>query len=235
MDAQLRALIDLQKIDARIAALEVEAARIPREIAAVRGAVEAARAQVEQTKTRLDAARKEQRALEKDLEVVQAKRVKTEGRLYEVKTNKEYSAVLVEIEDIKQEKARMEDQILTLMEAHERLGVEIREAEAYHKGRQAQGQEEEAQLQAALAEVEADLALVRRERSELAATLPAPTLADYDNLLRARGGLAIAEVAKPQSCGGCRVTLPPQRLQELKQQNALIRCESCGRYLYWMP
>jgi predicted nucleic acid-binding Zn-ribbon protein len=25
----------------------------------------------------------------------------------------------------------------------------------------------------------------------------------------------------------------PQRLQELKQQNALIACESCGRYLYW--
>jgi predicted nucleic acid-binding Zn-ribbon protein len=235
MDAQLRTLIDLQAIDARIATLEVEAARIPREIAALRGAVEAARAQVEQTKARLDAARKEQRALEKDLEVIQTKRVKTEGRLYEVKTNKEYSAVLVEIEDIKQEKARMEDQILTLMEAHERLGVEIREAEAHHKARDAQGKEEETGLQAALREVEADLGLVRRERSDLAAKLPPAILADYDNLLRARGGLAIAEVAKPQSCGGCRVTLPPQRLQELKQQNALIRCESCGRYLYWMP
>jgi len=235
MDAQLRTLIELQAVDSRIAGLEADAARIPREIAAVQAAVEAARVQVEQTKARLDAARKEQRALEKDLEVVQTKRVKTEGRLYEVKTNKEYSAVLVEIEDIKQEKARMEDQILTLMEAHERLGVEIREVEERYRARETQGREEEAALQSTLREVETDLALVRRERADLAATLPGPVLRDYDTVLRARAGLAIAAVAKPQSCGGCRVTLPPQRLQELKQQNALIRCESCGRYLYWMP
>jgi predicted nucleic acid-binding Zn-ribbon protein len=41
-------------------------------------------------------------------------------------------------------------------------------------------------------------------------------------------------VAKPNFCGGCRVTITPQRLQELRQQNALIHCESCGRYLYWV-
>ena len=106
MDPQLKTLIDLQAVDARIAALEADAARIPREIAALHAAVGEARTQVEQTKARLDSARKELRALEKDLEIIQGRRVKCEARLYEVKTNKEYSAVLVEIEDIKQEKAR---------------------------------------------------------------------------------------------------------------------------------
>ena len=48
----------------------------------------AERKQVEQAKAQLDAARKDQRAKEKDLEVVQGKRSKTEARLYEVKTNK---------------------------------------------------------------------------------------------------------------------------------------------------
>jgi predicted nucleic acid-binding Zn-ribbon protein len=28
--------------------------------------------------------------------------------------------------------------------------------------------------------------------------------------------------------------MTPQRLQELRQQNTLIHCESCGRYLYWV-
>ena len=40
-------------------------------------------------------------------------------------------------------------------------------------------------------------------------------------------------MTKPNSCGGCRMTITPQRLQELRAQNALIPCESCGRYLYW--
>ena len=63
---------------------------------------------------------------------------------------------------------------------------------------------------------------------------PSPAvLADYDKLLKARGGLALAQVIKPNFCGGCRMTVTPQRLQELRAQSALLPCESCGRYLYW--
>ena len=141
MDGNLQTLISLQAIDTRIAALEADAARLPKEIAAIHAAVEDAKKQAEQAKARLDAARKDQRAKEKDLEVVQAKRSKNEARLYEVKTNKEYSAVLIEIEEIKQEKARMEEEVLVLMEAQERLAGDIREAEARFKQRESEGRE----------------------------------------------------------------------------------------------
>ena len=233
MDGNLQTLINLQAIDTRIAVLEADAARLPKEIAAIHAAVEDAKKQVDQTKTRLDAARKDQRAKEKDLEVVQAKRVKNEARLYEVKTNKEYSAVLIEIEEIKQEKARMEEEVLVLMEAQERLTGEIRDAERRFKERESQGRGEEATLKEQLRGIETDLAAVRTERKELAGKLPANILSDYDRILRARGGLALVPVAKPNFCGACRMTITPQRLQELRAQSSLIPCESCGRYLYW--
>jgi len=235
VDAQLKTLIDLQGVDTRIAAHEAEAARLPKEIAAVHAAIETAKKDVEAGKARLDAAKKDQRAREKDLEVVQAKRSKTEARLYEVKTNKEYSAVLAEIEEIKQEKGRVEEEILVLMESQERLTADIKDSEARFKAREAQGRQEEAALQEKLRGVEADLALVRTERAELAKQLPVPVLADYDKLLKARGGLALAQVVKPNLCGGCRMTVTPQRLQELRAQTAPLPCESCGRYLYWLP
>jgi predicted nucleic acid-binding Zn-ribbon protein len=235
MDQQLQLLISLQAIDTRIGALEADAGRLPKEIAAIHAAVEESRKQVEQTKTRLDAARKDQRAKEKDLEVVQAKRAKNEARLYEVKTNKEYSAVLIEIEEIKQEKARMEEEVLVLMEAQERLSGDIREADSRFKQRESQGRSEEATLKEQLRGIETDLAAVRTERKELAAKLPANILADYDRILRARAGLALVPVAKPNFCGACRMTITPQRLQELRAQSSLIPCESCGRYLYWLP
>ncbi len=167
MDAQLKTLIDLQGVDTRIAALETEAARLPKEIAAIHAALLTMKQQVDSAKALLDAARKDQRAREKDLEVVQAKRSKTEARLYEVKTNKEYSAVLAEIEDIKQEKGRVEEEILVLMESQERTAADIKEAEARYKTREAQGKQEEAAFQAKLREVETELAGVRTERSEL--------------------------------------------------------------------
>jgi predicted nucleic acid-binding Zn-ribbon protein len=223
VDAQLKTLIDLQGVDTRIAAHEGEAARLPKEIAAIHAEIDAAKKNVEGNKTRLDAAKKDQRMREKDLEVVQAKRSKTEGRLYEVKTNKEYSAVLAEIEEI-----------LLLMESQERLTADIKDAEGRFKAREAQGKQEEAALQEKLRAVEADLALVRTERAELARQLPALVLADYDKLLKARGGLALAQVIRPNLCGGCRMTVTPQRLQELRTQSALLPCESCGRYLYWL-
>ena len=234
MDAQLKTLIDLQGVDTRIAAQEAEAARLPKEIAAIHTEIETAKKDVDAGKARLDAAKKDQRTREKDLEVVQAKRSKTEGRLYEVKTNKEYSAVLAEIEEIKQEKGRVEEEILVLMESQERLTADIKDAEGRYKTRETQGKQEEAALQEKLRAVEADLALVRTERAELARQLPAPVLADYDKLLKARGGLALAQVVKPNLCGGCRMTVTPQRLQELRAQSALLPCESCGRYLYWL-
>jgi predicted nucleic acid-binding Zn-ribbon protein len=233
MDQKLQSLISLQAIDSRIAALEADAARLPKEIAAVHAAVEEARQQVEQAKARLDTARKEQRAREKDLEVVQAKLGKNNARLYEVKTNKEYSAVLAESEEIKQEKARMEDEILVLMESQERLAGDIREAEARFKQRETEGRGQEATARELLRAVEADLTAARTERRGLAGQLPGPILADYDRILRARGGVALVPVAKPNFCGACRVTITPQRLQELRAQASLIPCESCGRYLYW--
>jgi hypothetical protein len=233
MDQQLQTLINLQALDTRLAALEGDAARLPKEIAAVHAAVEEARKQVEQTKARLDTARKDQRAKEKDLEVIQAKLVKNNARLYEVKTNKEYSAVLTESEEIKQEKARMEEEVLVLMEAQERLTGDIREAEARFKQREAEGRSQEAALREQLRGIETDLAAVRTERKEVAATLPASILADYDRILRARAGLALVPVAKPSFCGACRMNITPQRLQELRAQSSLIPCESCGRYLYW--
>jgi uncharacterized protein len=235
VDGQLKTLIALQALDTRIAGLEAEAARIPRAIETLRTRTAEAKKIVDTDKTALDAARKETRAKEKDLEDNQVKRQKFEGQLYQVKTNKEYSAVLTEIEEVKQQKSRIEEEILTLMERQERLAGEIKDAEGRLKTAETEGAGAEKTLRERLATVEAELGGVKGERAAVARALPANVLADYDRLLRARAGLAIVPVLKPNLCGACRMTVTPQRLQELRAQNALLACESCGRYLYWQP
>ena len=108
MDSQLQTLIELQGYDARIAALDAEATRLPKQIEAIQASLAEAKKTLETLKVKIDAGRKDLRAKEKDLEVIAAKRTKQEARLYEVKTNKEYSAALLEIEESKQEKAKTE-------------------------------------------------------------------------------------------------------------------------------
>jgi uncharacterized protein len=231
--AELPTLIHLQEYDTRIARLEAALARLPREIEALQAALAEARKETDGLRARLETGKKELRAKEKDLDDVGAKRSKSEAKLWEVKTNTEYSAVLKEIEDIKRAKARIEEEILALMELQERLAVDLREAEGRLKARETRAREEEAVIRGRLAAVEAELAGVRGERASLARELPRPLLSDYEKILRARSGLAVVPVTSTAICGGCRVTIRPQVLQELRAADAFMVCESCGRYLYW--
>jgi predicted nucleic acid-binding Zn-ribbon protein len=233
VDSQLETLIELQGVDLKIAGLESEAARLPRQIEAIQAALSEARKLVETVKTKLDSTKKELRTREKDLEVANVKRQKLEARLYEVKTNKEYSAVLLEIEEAKQEKAKTEEDILTLMEMQERLGVEIKDAEQRFRSREEQARQDEGVVRQKLAAVEQELEGLRTQRRARATDLPAALLVSYDRISKARGGVAIAAVTSAAVCGGCRVSIRPQAMQELRGATGLMVCESCGRYLYW--
>jgi len=233
VDAQLLTLIDLQGFDTRLAALEAEAARLPKQIEAIHLALAEAKKIVDALKLKADTTRKDLRTKEKDLEVVTAKRAKAEGRLWEVKNNTEYSAVLSEIEAIKQEKAHGEEEILGLMELQERLTAEGREAESRLKAREEQARQDEAVVRKKLAAVEAELAGLRTDRQSRAQALPRPLLADYEKILKARSGVAVASVTASAVCSGCRVSIRPQAIQELKAAQAPMLCENCGRYLYW--
>jgi hypothetical protein len=233
VDSQLQTLIELQGFDGKIVGLESEAARLPRQIEAIQAALAEAKKLVETVKTKHDTTKKGLRTREKDLEVANVKRQKLEARLYEVKTNKEYSAVLLEIEEAKQEKAQTEEDILGLMEMQERLGGEIKDAEQRFTTREEQARQDEAVVKKKLAAVQQELDGLRAERRARAKELPPGLLASYDRISKARGGVAVAAVGAAAVCGGCRVSIRPQAIQELRTATGLMVCESCGRYLYW--
>lgn len=235
MNSELQRLQELQVLDSRIAGLERKLEAIPARIQAIRDGVQEARRAVEAIRGRAEATRKEIRTKEKDLEYQAAQRKKLEAKLYEVKTNKEYSAVLAEIEGVKAEKERLEEEVLALMELQERLGRETTEGEARLRPQEAEGRAQEAAASEELRALEIDLEAARSEREEVAREIPRDLMAQYTRLLRQRGGLAVALVGSNGICSGCRVSLTPQRFQEVRQSSQIFVCESCGRFLYYQP
>ena len=233
MNAELETLIELQAYDSKIASLETDAARLPKQIEAIQASLAEARKTVDAFKAKIDQTRKDLRGKEKDLEVHNVKRAKEETRLYEVKTNKEYSAVLLEIEEVKQIKAKTEEEILALMEMQERLAVDVKEAESRLKTREEQARQDEGTVRAKLAKVEEELTGVRAERATRARVLAPAVLASYERIIKARAGTAVASVTAAAICGGCRMSIRPQALLELRNAAGLMTCESCGRYLYY--
>jgi predicted nucleic acid-binding Zn-ribbon protein len=235
MDSNLQHLHDLQGLDSRIAGLERKLEAIPVRLQAIRESQEQATGAVEAQRARLAGVRKDLRAREKDLEQNASEKAKREAKLYEVKTNKEYSAVLAEIETFKVEKGRVEEEILALMETQERMTREIAEAEVRLKRHTEEARAQQAAATEELRALEADLALVRAERESLARDIPRDSMAQYTRLLKGRGGLAVAVVGANGICTGCRLGLTPQRFNELRQSSQILTCESCGRILYYQP
>jgi predicted nucleic acid-binding Zn-ribbon protein len=235
MDSNLQHLHDLQGLDSRIAGLERKLEAIPVRLQAIRESQEQATGAVEAQRARLAGVRKDLRAREKDLEQNASEKAKREAKLYEVKTNKEYSAVLAEIETFKVEKGRVEEEILALMETQECMTREIAEAEVRLKRHTEEARAQQAAATEELRALEADLALVRAERESLARDIPRDSMAQYTRLLKGRGGLAVAVVGANGICTGCRLGLTPQRFNELRQSSQILTCESCGRILYYQP
>ncbi len=235
MDRELQRLQELQILDTRLAGLERRLEGIPGRIQAIRDGYQQAKTAVESLRAKLETGRKELRTREKDLDFQASQRAKSEAKLYEVKTNKEYSAVLAEIETLKVEKGRIEEEMLALMEAQERMVREIGEAETRLRRHEQEARDEEAAATEELRALETDLAAVRGERESLGREMPRDLLVQYTRLLRGRGGLAVALVGTSGICAGCRVTLTPQRFQEVRQSSQILTCESCGRILYYQP
>jgi predicted nucleic acid-binding Zn-ribbon protein len=235
MDSNLQRLQELQVLDSRVAGLERKLEAIPTRIHGIRDGLQQAKASVDATRAKLDGARKDIRTKEKELEYQAAQRKKLEAKLYEVKTNKEYSAVLAEIESAKVEKDRIEEEILALMELQERLGREVVEADARLRPQEAEAKVQEAAATEELRALEVDVEAARSERETVVRDVPRDLLVQYARLLKGRAGLAVALVGSNGICSGCRVTLTPQRFNEVRQSSQILVCENCGRFLYYQP
>jgi uncharacterized protein len=235
MDSNLQRLQELQVLDSRVAGLERKLEAIPTRIHGIRDGLQQAKASIEAIRAKLDGARKDIRTKEKELEYQAAQRKKLEAKLYEVKTNKEYSAVLAEIESAKVEKDRIEEEILALMELQERLGREVVEADARLRPQEAEAKVQEAAATEELRALEVDVEAARSERESVVRDVPRDLLVQYARLLKGRAGLAVALVGSNGICSGCRVTLTPQRFNEVRQSSQILVCENCGRFLYYQP
>ena len=235
MDPHLQRLQELQVLDRRVAGLERKLEAIPGRIRTIRDGSQQAKAAVDAIRAKLDATRKDIRGKEKDLEYQASQRKKLEAKLYEVKTNKEYSAVLAEIEALKVEKGRLEEEVLGLMELQERLGREAADGETRLRPLETEARVQEAAATEEMRALEVDLEGARSERASLAKDVPRDLIAQYGRILKQRGGLAVALVGSNGICSGCRMTLTPQRFNEARQSSLILLCENCGRFLYYQP
>ncbi len=163
---------------------------------------------------------------------------KLRDQMNSAKTNKEYSALLVEVNTIKLDKAKAEEQALQHMTRVDQLKAQREEVRAKLTEQQKLRQHAEQQLADRKAEVGDQLAQVKTKRESAARQLSAEALTIFEKLSESTDGEALAEVTCEERfadyhCGGCYMALPMERVNVLATTpDKIVRCPSCTRILY---
>jgi predicted nucleic acid-binding Zn-ribbon protein len=150
------------------------------------------------------------------------------------KTNDQYRAFQHEIEYCEKEIRKAEDKILDLMTASEPLENNVKAAEIALAQEKADVEREKDQARKRTAEDQQFLKQIVEERKQVAASIDAKLLANYERIRQKYKGIAIADGTEGR-CSACQMTLRPQHFQDLKRGDKLLACESCGRILYYNP
>jgi uncharacterized protein len=232
MEEQLSLLIQLQEIDANIRIQSEQKKKLPEALAALERRRAAANDDLAMVKESLQTAQKNKRERDKDLEVGVQKIDKLKARASEIKTNKEYQALLKEIEAAEQENKAIEDDILLLMEKGDGAAAQITAAEQRARQEEETIQDEQKQHEAEFAKLEEELKAVEMARQELISRIKHSILAQYQKLLASKGGIAMAE-ARNEACSGCYMSIPPQVFVNVKKNESIITCPNCGRILFY--
>jgi len=222
----------LQTLDIKIRGLQQEKDEIPTRLAALEGDFKKEEEKVLGQKAELDRLLKDRRHKEKELEEEVERVKKAEARVFEIKTNKEYQAVLKEIEGAKKLNRQREEEILGILERFEELQKVARQGEKELEAKQKEYQQQLSELQERAAQFEQKMAAEVKKWDERQRGIPSDLLSKYRMLLEKRQGIAVAPVSNGV-CQACHMNLRPQLYIELQKQQTLILCPNCSRILFW--
>jgi predicted nucleic acid-binding Zn-ribbon protein len=233
MNSDLEKLIELEKTDRESARLTDEVAALPKRVAAIEEKLADDKAAVEHAKTAIKSNEAARRRLETDIQAAQQKIIKYREQSSSVKTNEEYRALMHEVDFAEKQISGSEDKILELMIALEAEEKNLKTAEVQMKAETVEVEKEKEEAHTRTAEDEKLLAALAEKRSQLRSGIGDSALAHYDRVMRQRK-TAMAE-ARGQKCLACFVMLRPQTWEEIRTNEQIITCSSCGRILYYDP
>jgi len=232
MNADLTRLIRLQQLETSTDEARKKIADHPARTQALDARLQSARDVLAGVKARLTTAADKRRAEEKEVAAVQARLAKYKDQLLEVKTNREYTAMLHEIEAAQNDIRAREDRILEIMVESDELNAGLKKSEAELKTAEREIAAERSAIDAEMTTLQGEIGKATSERQKLATEIDRGVLSTFETVAKKRNGVGVAE-AKNGLCTICHVRLRPQVFNEIRRNLSIIQCDSCQRILYF--
>ncbi len=235
MSPELEHLIELQNLETAIEDARRRIAAHPERLAEADARLAHAQQAVEAAKQRLKASQEARREAEKEAAVYQSRLTKFKDQLSAVKTNKEYQAMQHEIETAQKDLGAVEEKVIERMVEADALAADVKKAEQSLAAQQKDIDAEKKVLAEELTTVETALKDAAARRTARVSALAPPLVSLFEQVARARKGVAIALATRDGLCSACHVRLRPQVFQEVRRNDQIIQCASCNRILYYIP
>lgn len=232
LNQKLSPLIELQKLDLRIMEISEIRRKIPERLHAAEGPLRDATQVLTDTTTAVEAAVKERRSHEKDLEAHEAHTDKMKSHAASLKTNKEYQAHLFELELANKKRGDFEEKILLTMEKIDQLQKTVKELQEKKTALEKMFAQEKQGLDAQDKELATELAQLQLRHREASVRVEKALLDRYNHVKASRKDHPLAAV-RDGICLGCRLQIPPQLIAQVKRSEDLHLCPYCRRILYW--
>lgn len=228
---QIGLLIGLQAIDSQIYALSREKAYMPGRLKSIDEMLESKKAGIKQAEEDLKNIQVKLKEKEVSLQQKEDQIKKLQTQLYALKTNKEYSTMLTEIEGIKADNSLTEEAIIKFMDEIDLAKKKILKEKELFKAEEADVQKEKEKINARAGEIDSGLSELNEKRNSIVPDIEKKVISRYEKILKNKDGLAIVHI-EDGSCGGCHMNLPPQVISDVKLREDIIICDSCLRILY---
>ena len=232
METEFENLIKLQKLDIEIRNTSVLLDDIPHQIAEIDRKSEESLQVVQDAKDNFSQNQKRRRDLESELQDTKEKIAKYKRQLNEVKTNKEYSSLLKEIDETNEKIDSLEEEIIGEMLSADDIEKEIKMATK----KADEIQEELAKKKEAIIQeknkAEEKLRKLEDEKEALLPKIPSDQMKLYKQISSKKNGIVLSPVTD-EFCTMCHMRVRPQMVNELIAGSQIITCENCGRILYF--
>jgi uncharacterized protein len=232
VNQKLSPLIELQKLDLRIMEITEIRRKIPERLQVAETPLREVSQVLTDTKAMVDAATKERRTHEKDLEVHEAQTEKMKSHAASLKTNKEYQAHLFELELANKKRGEFEEKILVAMDKIDELQKTAKELQEKKQALDSVFAQEKQGLDTQDKELAKELARLETDYREAAGKVEKSLLDRYNQVKATRKDQPLAAV-RDGMCMGCRLQIPPQLIAQVRRSDDLHLCPYCRRILYW--
>ena len=225
-------MIELQNINGEIDTLTAKRVNLPQDIQRLGEELEDIEKELNEDEQKVEALKADHKAQETALKNSVEQVKKSKGRLFDVKSNKEYEALLKEIESIQAKNSSTEDEILRMLEAIDSAGEILKRRAAETAERRSMCEEEIRQMENDLNSIDSELEKAHHRRDDVRSKTDKRILKKFDMIRSRKGGIVIVPVWKAV-CHGCHMNIPPQMYNELQRNDRLVMCPHCDRIIYW--